>query len=132
MRELFSSCWIRLYLTVNRSKQIYEDLTGDGSKLSSDAGHRVGLALAAGVWWIRQRNIKGHARWMAQMVVLTLSPVLLRLMAAVVVMNWPRDFNFYYAVIAWICWLLPLLALRLWYWWRDWVRGLERAAAAQG
>ncbi|MCL2716544.1 MAG: DUF2306 domain-containing protein [Alphaproteobacteria bacterium] len=85
--------------------------------------------LGLGLWCIRQHNVKGHAGWMAQMVVLTLSPVLLRLMAAVVVMNRPRDFDFYYAVIAWVCWLVPLLMLRLWLWWRA-SRAIRVAAVA--
>ena len=54
-----------------------------------------------------------HQRAMLRVVSLLSGVILLRLMVSVVA-NWPADFDVAYAVIAWVSWLMPLVAVELW------------------
>jgi len=83
---------------------------------------RLGFLAQAATWLAllflghysaRIGNYQRHARWMAGMIALTVSPVLLRVMVQVVI-AWRLPFAPVYAVIAWVSWLLPLAGTWLW------------------
>jgi len=61
---------------------------------------------------IKHRNIQGHQNWMLRNYALTFAAVTLRIwLPLFTVMFGYENFQYYYAIIAWICWVPNLLVM---------------------
>ncbi len=69
----------------------------------------TGFSVAIGFAAARQRRFADHGRWMARVVALLLSAVVLRVMGGIASVLAP-DLPWTYPASAWASWLLPLLA----------------------
>lgn len=70
----------------------------------------TGVAVACGFAAARQRRFADHGRWMARVVALLLSAVVLRVMGGLASVLAP-DLPWTYPASAWGSWILPLLAV---------------------
>lgn len=68
--------------------------------------------LGLGIWHIRAKRIARHRACMLLMAATTTGAVLFRIhLALFALWGHPRDYEAFYALNAWIAWLLPLIAM---------------------